>query len=116
MEQPQSTGCAQRALGLLALLSMGPPFLHYCAIAKVLDSARIEGGLLPGPLLFLKFFGPVSAFLALIILAAFVFSFFRTELAHPFFRRCAAMLLIFSIAFLCYALFVIAFLLAVGTA
>ena len=115
MDQPQSIGRPRVGLGLLALLSIGPPLLHYYAVTRVLTSARIMGGLLPGPLLFLRFFGPASAFLAFIILAAFILSLFHGQLAHPLFRRCTAVLLVFSTAYLCYALFVIVLLLATGT-
>jgi hypothetical protein len=115
MDQSQDIGRARIGLGLLSVLSIGPPVLHFCGIIRVLDSARIMGGLLPAPLLFLRFFGPASALLAFVVLAAFVSALFRGQLAHSLFRRCTAVLLVFSTVYLCYTLFAIFFLLATGT-
>ena len=104
----------QPRLGLAALsiLAALPPVLHYAAIAPLMDSARIMGGLLPAPLLLLRSLGAGSAFVAATVLLALAYSFARRELAETLFRRAAALLLLFSVGYLCCALFVIAFLLA----
>ena len=103
---------ARIGLVLLTLLSVGPPICHYLAVVPTIDSARMNGGLLPGPLVFLRLFGPASAFLSLIILGALISSFVGRRFAAPLLSCCGALFLVFSVAYLCYVLFAIAFVFA----
>jgi hypothetical protein len=102
---------ARGGLIALALLSLGPPLLYYRAVVPFLDYARLRTGLLPGEFIFLRFLGFWSAFLPAIFCLAFAWSLYKPAASQALFSRCAALLLLFNVCFLCYALGIIAMML-----
>jgi hypothetical protein len=99
---------ARGGLVALLLLSLGPPLLYYRAVVPGFDSARLPTGMLPGPFVFLQLLGFFSAFLPPIFFISLALSLFRPRLSTQLFRRCTAVLLLFNVCYLCYALFLIA--------
>ena len=104
---------AQFGLIALVLFSIVPPLLYYRAIDPFLDSTRINGGLLPGPFLLLRLSAHASAFVAVALLLLTIFAFVRPISARSLLYRGTVLLLVFSIAYLCYTLFMIAVMFAV---
>ena len=104
----------QPQLGLIALslVSVIPPLLYYRAIDPFLDSMRINGGLLPAPLSFLRIFAHASALLVVVLLLLTTASFVDRHSARDFARRAVLVVVVFDVLYLSYALFTLAFMLA----
>ena len=108
----QRVGQPQLGLMALSLASVIPPLLYYRSIDPFLDSMRINGGLLPAPLSFLRIFAHGSALLVVVLLLFTASSFVYRDSARDFARRAVLLVVAFDVLYLSYALFTIAIMLA----
>jgi hypothetical protein len=116
-DSPTSASAAQFSLRnvralliLLALVSCGPPFMHYRFIEPRLDLARYPFSvrLLPTEFLLLRFFGQSAAWFPAFFGGLFGWSFFRPASTRMPFGLGVATFLVFSTAYICYTLGLVA--------
>ena len=101
-------------LVLFALVFCLPLFVHSRFIESHFESLRspATAGLLPATFLFLRFFGQLSACFPVIFAALLVWSFFRPASIPPAVGHRGRSLLVFLVAYVCYALLLVGGLLA----
>ena len=97
----------QKALAFLVGLSCAPPFIHFRLVDEVFDSLHYPSGLLSGVYLFLREFGELSAVLPVAIIAGLGWSFFRPAHTAKLLTIITLAFLIFTVAYLCWALVII---------
>ena len=92
----------QPQLGLIALslVSVIPPLLYYRSIDPFLESMRINGGLLPAPLSFLRILAHGSALLVVVLVLFTVSSFVYRDSARDFARRAVLLVVVFDVLYL----------------
>jgi len=95
------------ALVFLFVLSCAPPFIHFRVVDEVFESLRYPMGLLPGVYLFLRQFGEFSAVFPVAVMGGLGWSFFRPAQTAKLLTVIASAFLIFTVAYLCWALVVI---------
>ena len=86
--------------------------MHYRFIEHHLDGVRYPWGLLPAEYLFFRWFGELSAWFPAIFCGAFGWSFFRPGSTRYLLPICTTAFLIFTVAYACYAVLIVAILLA----
>lgn len=91
----------------LAVISCALPFLHYRLIEHNLDGVRYPWGLLPAEFLFFRWFGELSAWLPFICLAGLGWSFRCPQQTRGLLGFSTTAILLFSIAYACYALLIV---------
>lgn len=111
-----SSRCWARALLIVfALLSLAPICMHYRFVDHRLEVTRYPWGLMPVHFLLLRSLATLSGWLCLGIVAAFGWSFRRTASVPRLLSLSAATAMLYLTAYLCYALFIVAVLLATAS-